>query len=140
MKTINYLTFILICLSALLITSSCDSFRKGYVQGLLQATVKEVNKTCPNMLDAETRMDSATLPAGEKTIRYHYTLVHFTAAQLDTNLFKDKLTPGMVSSIKIQKELKAIRDNNITMQYSYYGSDKDYICMINITPDKYTAK
>lgn len=144
MKTRNYLIIIFSGLSALIITTSCDDlingFTKGYKRGQLHAAAEDVNKSCPKKMDAETRLDSATIPTGENAIRYHYTLVNYTAEQLDTNQFKNKLMPRMVISIRTLKELKSVRENNITMQYSYYGKDKGYICMINIPPDRYKAK
>jgi len=53
----------------------------SFEQVMLQAA-NEMNKSCPTMIDSETRLDSATviLP---KIFQYNYTLINYEKEELD---------------------------------------------------------
>ena len=96
----------------------------------------EFNKSCPMMLDSETRLDNVTaLP--DKHFQYTYTLVNLTKETIDTLQLKSVLTPSIINSIKTSPQMKFIRDNEMTLNYYYKDKDGNYLFHIPISPQQY---
>lgn len=102
----------------------------------LRNAAAEVNKTTPKQLDEETRLDSAeSLP--NRTFRYNITLVSVTKSEVDAEAIKDFVEPNIMSNVKSASDLKAFRDNNITIVYRYKDKDGELLFDVEVTPDEY---
>ncbi len=96
----------------------------------------ELNKTCPVMVDAETRLDNAVaLP--EKTFQYNYTLVNMVKDSIDIVSIEEYLKPVILNTIKTNPDLKSFRDNNVIMSYNYKDKNSMHILKLTFTPDHY---
>ena len=96
----------------------------------------ELNKTCPVMVDAETRLDNAVaLP--EKTFQYNYTLVNMVKDSIDIVSIEEYLKPVILNTIKTNPDLKSFRDNNVIMSYNYKDKNSMHILKLTFTPDQY---
>ena len=109
---------------------------KSNIDGKLTAAANEVNKSCPMMVDKETRLDNAMALPG-KTFQYRYTLINYAKNQIDTSALKTSITPGMIEGLKTMPELKFYRDNKVTMEYSYKDKNGAYLMKIVLTGDQY---
>jgi hypothetical protein len=97
----------------------------------------ELNKSCPIMIDKETRLDNAiALP--ENVFQYNYTLVNVVKDSVDIKAFEDYMKPMLANNIKTNPDLKSYRDNKVTMSYNYKDMNGTFIIKIAITKDLYS--
>ena len=107
------------------------SFDKQMMQ-----VASELNKTCPVMVDAETRLDN-TVSLPDKIFTYNYTLVNQVKDSLNVEGLKNYLTPLVTNNIKTNPAMKFYRDNKITLSYYYKDKQGVFLLNIDVTPDKY---
>ncbi|MGV8880505.1 MAG: hypothetical protein ACOH2A_15920, partial [Sphingobacteriaceae bacterium] len=96
----------------------------------------ELNKTCPVMVDAETRLDN-TVALPDKIFTYNYTLVNQVKDSINVEELKNYLTPLVTNNIKTNPDMKFYRDNKITLSYYYKDKQGVFLLNIDVTPDKY---
>ena len=102
----------------------------------LQLIANEMNKSCPMMVDEETRLDKVTLPS--KTVfQYNYTLINYEKTEIDTVKIKSNLEQNIIQLIKTNPQMEYQRQNNVTMNYIYNDKNGDYLMSIIITPELY---
>ena len=102
----------------------------------LMKVAGEMNKSCPVMVDSETRLDN-TMALPENVLRYNYTLINMTSDMIDVENLKSNLEPMILNQVKTNPDLKLFRDHRTTMSYSYKDKEGRFILQIDITPDKY---
>ena len=102
----------------------------------LQLIANEMNKSCPMMVDEETRLDKVTLPS--KTVfQYNYTLINYEKTEIDTVKIKSNLEQNIIRLTKTNPQMQYQRENNVTMNYIYNDKNGDYLMSIIITPELY---
>lgn len=102
----------------------------------LMKIASEINKTCPMMVDSETRLDNTTaLP--NNVFRYNYTFINGTVDELDVEALEKAIEPRMINIVKTSPDMKAFRDNNVIMDYYYNDVNGEFITKVSITPDEY---
>lgn len=98
--------------------------------------VSELNKSCPIMVDQQTRLDNAiALP--DKVLQYNYTLVNWYKDSIDVEAFELYMKPLLLNLVKTSPNLKTYRDHNATLSYSYKDKNGVFVDVIPITPDLY---
>jgi hypothetical protein len=102
----------------------------------LMTAASEINKSCPIMVDAETRLDNA-VAMPNTTFAYNYTLVNIENGTLDTTELKKVLTPGMQNNIRTSPAMKSMRDIGCSFVYNYRDKKGIYMLSIIITPEDY---
>jgi hypothetical protein len=96
----------------------------------------ELNKTCPIMVDAETRLDNAvSLP--KKVFQYNNTLVNVEKETANTEEMQKFLEPNIVNLVKTNPQMKPMRDLKTTINYYYKDKDGTFLFLISLTPDNY---
>ena len=105
---------------------------------LLQAA-GNLNKSCPMMIDPETRLDTVTIPA-PRIFQYNYTLVNMRKASIDMDDLKSYLTPTIVENVKTSPQLQLFREQNTTLSYRYNDQDGAFLFDIVVTPDLYKTQ
>ncbi|MDO9000255.1 MAG: hypothetical protein Q7W45_10865 [Bacteroidota bacterium] len=98
--------------------------------------VKQFNSQCPMMIDAETRMDGIEIKAGN-TIVYIYTLINLQVENVDTSKFNVAVRPGIITTIKTNKELDELKRINSNFEYYYKDRNGKFIYSFVITPNDY---
>lgn len=96
----------------------------------------ELNKNCPIMIDNATRFDNAT-PLPGKIFQYNYTLVSMVKDSLNIDELKKYLEPSVINFVKSNPEMKTVRDNNVTINYSYRDKAGIFLFTISVSPDLY---
>ena len=86
----------------------------------------ELNKTCPIMVDAETRLDNAIALPGN-IFQYNYTLVNMDKADVDTLDMKNFLEPSITNIVKTNPQMKFQRDHKTTLNYYYKDKNGVYL-------------
>jgi len=128
---VGAIAFILVYVSIQQIVFKSPSFDKQMMQ-----TASELNKSCPIMVDSETRLDNAmALP--ENTFQYNYTLVNMNKEEMNVSEAENFLQPNILNSIKTNPDLKAFRDNNVTMVYNYKDSNGEHLFKLIFEPSQY---
>ena len=107
----------------------------SFDQAMMQAA-SELNKSCPMMVDSETQLDNANALPDNK-FQYNYTLVNYSIEELDLEQVKASIEPGIITNVRTNPDLKAYRDNNVTMVYSYKDKNQEHLFKIEVTPELY---
>ena len=107
----------------------------SFDQAMMQAA-SELNKSCPMMVDADTQLDNAiALP--DNKFQYTYTLVNYAIDELDLEQLKANIEPSIVNNVRTNPDLKAYRDNEVTMVYAYKDKNSEHLLKIEVTPELY---
>jgi hypothetical protein len=103
----------------------------------MMEAASELNKSCPIMVDQETRLDNA-LALPDNIFQYNYTLINLDKSEVNIDTVKKYIEPGIINNVKTNPDLKAYRDNKVTMAYNYRDKNGVFVLKINVTPDLYT--
>ena len=103
---------------------------------ILGKITDEVNKTCPKMIDKETRLDN-TIALSNRTIQYNYTMVNLEKESIDIDYFEQNLKPVILNEVKTNPGLKKFRDNEVSMSYYYKDKNGKFLIMLKFNPDSY---
>jgi hypothetical protein len=103
---------------------------------VMMEAASELNKTCPIMVDKETRFDNAVaLP--ENVFQYNYTLVNVEKSLVDIEQLKQAVEELILPTVKTNPQLKIQREHKTTLNYYYKDRHGEFLFLIEITPDKY---
>jgi hypothetical protein len=98
--------------------------------------VKTMNKTCPSMIDTETRLDKV-MASSDKNLQFNYTLIHMNKDSLPIERLKKYLEPRILQKIKTSPTLNQFLYKNLTWIYSYNDMKGDFIFKITYTPEQF---
>lgn len=111
-------------------------FNKPDINKEMMQMASEINKNCPIMLDAQTRLDN-TIALSGNVFQYNYTLINSEKASLDLEGLIKYLEPNIYNGAKTNPDMKIFRDNKTTLNYYYKDKNGVYLFTISVTPDKY---
>ena len=97
---------------------------------------KEMNKQCPLMIDAETRLDKVNALA-DNTLHFNYTLINHVKDSLPIENMKSYMEPTILDKIKASPTLNKYIKKNLTWVYSYNDKKGDFIFKITYTPEEF---
>ena len=132
---VKYSYRVVVLFSVIYFISSCSgetSFAK-----VMSQSSNELNKSCPMMVDKDTRLDNA-IAIEDKTFQYNYTLINLNKSTLDIENFRSYMKPIIVNSVSSNPDLKIYRDNNVTMSYYYKDKNGEFLTKIEVTPELYS--
>jgi hypothetical protein len=124
----------LLLLIVLFITVQKIFFKSSYKEVLKFA--KEMNKTCPSMVDPETRLDRV-IASADNNLQFNYTLVNMIKDSLPVRNLKNYMEPVILNKIKNSGTLRKFIDKNLTWIYSYNDKKGDFIFKITYTPEQF---
>jgi hypothetical protein len=102
----------------------------------MMSAASELNKTCPIMVDKDTRLDNAVaLP--NNVFQYNYSIINFDKSQVDEVTLRKAIEPGLVNNVKTNPELMVYREHKTTLAYNYRDKNGSFILKISVTPDMY---
>ena len=88
------------------------------------------------MVDNATRLDnSIALP--NNVFQYNYTLVTMLKDSININDLKNYLEPRIVNDVRTNPAMKYIRDNKVTVNYSYKDMAGANLFNISVKPEQY---
>ena len=116
--------------------ATSESFFEGKgeseMNSVLIKTASELNKNLPMMVDSETRWD-ATIGINKK-FRYNYTMINYTAEDIDVDSFRGAMQPTLINMVCTTKEMDVFTKNGIPVTYAYYGKNGKQITTITVKP------
>ena len=111
-------------------------FKTPSYDKVMMEMASNFNRTCPIMVDAETRLDN-TIALPGNIFQYNYTLVNTDKANVDTVGMKNYLERSITNVVKTNPQMKFQRDHKTTLNYYYKDKNGVYLFIISVTPDKY---
>ncbi|MBK6523882.1 MAG: hypothetical protein IPG08_17110 [Sphingobacteriaceae bacterium] len=103
---------------------------------IMKYTATELNKTCPQQIDNDTRLDSASIHEN-KTFRYNYTCLNFNKDSMDVEMFAMSVKPAMINNAKSNPDLQLFRDNNVILEYYFRDELGKFMTRVEIVPAEY---
>ena len=103
------------------------------INRVLSQTASELNQQLPMMVDRETQWDSAFAGPG-KLFSYNYTLVNYSASQIDGSQFSQDMYPMLVNVICTNPATKFFPENGVMLNYNYYDNARIFITTVEIAP------
>lgn len=97
---------------------------------------KEMNKTCPTMIDPETRLDKV-IASVDNSLQFNYTLVFRDKDSIAIGNLKNFMEPVILNKIKTSPSLSKYLNKNLTWIYSYNDKNGDFIFKITYTPEQF---
>lgn len=114
--------------------ASCQYIQSG--EKAMQEEVAAINSECPKQIDSETSLEKVeVLP--DKRIVYHFCLVNVYRQNVDTQLFRRNLWPGLLSAVRNSPELEQLREHRMQFDYIYLDKAKELIYTFKIGPGQY---
>jgi hypothetical protein len=110
--------------------------RKASFDDNLKEIALELNKTCPKMIDKETRLDNALAIKGN-IFQYNYTLLNILKDSMDIELYKASVETSIVNNVITNPDLETFRKNKITLIYNFKDELNNHITRIIVGPKKY---
>ena len=94
---------------------------------MLVTVSKEMNRTMPKMVDAETRLDSNSVE--NSTLNYHYTLVNVIkdSTEIDLDEVKNTMKSRAQMNIDTNEAMKDYRENDISLQYIFVDKEQNKV-------------
>ena len=128
-KKIN--AFFILFLSVVFI--QCNTSEKIDINAI--KVVNKFNEKCPMMIDSETRMDGIDIKGN--SVVYKFTLINLLLENVDTSAFNKNLRPGIINSMKGNKDLDELKRINSVFEYYYKDRENKFIYSFKITPEDY---
>ena len=108
---------------------------QSFDKAMMEAA-SEINENCPIMIDNDTRLDN-TVAMPNNIFQYNYTLVNLEKNEINIEELRSFIEPNVVNNVKTNPEMKAYKDNKVTMSYFYKDKKGEYLLEINVTPEQY---
>ena len=102
----------------------------------MMEAASQLNASCPIMIDKDTRLDNAAAMP-DNVFQYYYTLVNVDQSEVNIDTLRKYIEPLIVNGVKTSPDLKAYRDNKVTMGYHYRDKNGVFLMKIDVTPDLY---
>jgi len=97
---------------------------------LLMQAASEINANLPMNVDSDTIL--FTTIGVQNKFTYNYQLPNYEKDNLDINAFVDAMSPNIKNSVCTIEDMKAFRDLQIVVSYSYFDANKKQITEINV--------
>jgi hypothetical protein len=111
-------------------------FKPPTFDKMLMDAASELNKTCPFMVDEETRLDNAVALPG-KVFQYNYTLIEYEIDEISVDTAQKYLVPSIINNVKSNPDLQTFRDNQVTLTFNYKDKNGVFIMKFSVTPEMY---
>ena len=98
--------------------------------------VGKYNKNCPLAIQEGIRLDSVSLPE-RGVVQYNLTLLNVEKEAAELDVIQEEIEKSLLSTAKANPGLQVFRDNDFSLNYSYYDNKKAFLFNIRILPDQY---
>lgn len=97
---------------------------------LLMKAASEINANLPMNVDSETILFSTS--GAQNKFTYSYQLPNYEKDNLDIKAFVEAMSPNIKNSVCTMEDMKAFRDLQVVISYSYFDANKTQITVINV--------
>jgi len=133
-STAQIIAFIVSFVVAFLVASYFLSKNEPPVNETLVKISKEMNRSMPKMMDAETRLDSTSV--GDNKLNYHYTLINVDkdSTYLNFEEVKSEMKEKAQNNLDTNPVMKEYRENDIALQYIFKDKNNNNIFDYTVKP------
>lgn len=103
------------------------------ISELLVETANMMNQSLPMMIDQDTRWDSSFAGPG-KMLSYKYTLVNYSASQIDGVQFANNIRNPLTETICSNPATQIFPDNGVLLNFNYYDNSRNLIARVKVAP------
>ena len=111
-------------------------FPKDALDKDIMNVASEINKTCPIVIDSETRLDN-TLALPDNTFQYNYTLLNIELSNADTAGLRSYLKENIINQAKTNPQMQYQRDHDWILNYYYKDKNGMFLILIVVKPEMY---
>ena len=104
-----------------------------YSEEFLTQISEMMNSTLPMMVDENVQWDSSSVGPG-KTLNYHYTMLDYSALQIDTKMFIDSIHHDLKDTVCTAPETRMFPINGVLLNFNYYDRDGSLITTVEVAP------
>jgi hypothetical protein len=104
--------------------------------GAIENAVQQINKKGAQIID-EIRLDRASAEPGLR-LAYHYTLLNYTAQDIDPNLLYTSVQPNVKNGVCSSKNMKFYMQYGVIYEYIYSGNNGQEINRFEISKNDCT--
>ncbi|EGR2914608.1 hypothetical protein DLH88_24580 [Vibrio parahaemolyticus] len=108
------------------VSSTQEVEKQAKINEALNKAAQQINATTPTMVDAETRLDKASLGEDARLI-YHYTLINVDPQNVDKSWVKTTLRDSVLPSVCSNDKMISSIKFGVNFEYSYSGSNGVYL-------------
>ena len=102
-------------------------------EDFLHQTVNVMNRALPMMVDNNTRWDSSYAGPG-KTLSYNYTLVNYSAANIDGSLFAKNARTFLIDKVCNEPTIAVFPHEGVLLNFNYYDNARSLIARVEVEP------
>ena len=127
--------FLLSALVAFVVVSCTDN---KAVYNVVAKASEEMNKRCPMVIDANTRLDNTMATDNPVKLVYNYTIVTAEKKAVEAQLSsaKEEMKANVENIVNSSPEMKFSQKNQIPLTYSYKDKNGEFLFDFTITPKK----
>ncbi|PWQ92433.1 hypothetical protein [Leucothrix pacifica] len=106
--------------------------KEGALDTVLVNAASHINKKLPMMVDAETRLDSASV--FKMGLRLNYTVVNYSAEEIDSSSFNNVKRKDLMNKLCNTDETKIFVENktSLSLSHAYYGKNGKQFSVITV--------
>lgn len=135
-KVRSWLTITLAaCATAIAFQSSTKAETKVDVSRFLVQASDTINQSLPMKIDTDTQWDSTFVGPG-KMFGYNYTLLKYSAKQVDSKLFAQQFRPQVTNMLCKDPSSQVFRKNKVAMSVNVYDRSQVLISQIKVSPQE----
>ena len=102
-------------------------------EDFLALTADMMNSSLPLMLDQDTRWDSSSAGPG-KMLNYNYTLVNYSAAQINKTQFANNIHQSLTQMICYEPATQIFPQGGVMLNFNYYDNLNKLITTVKLAP------
>lgn len=110
------------------------AFGNLYSEEFLTQVSNMMNSTLPMMVEEGVQWDSSYVGPG-KTLNYNYTMLHYSASEIDGKVFANTIRPDLTNTICTTPETVLFPNNGVLLNFNYYDRDRSLITRVEVAPD-----
>lgn len=113
-----------------------SSSKTSKIERQLKQASDDLNTRLPMQTDAFSRLDS-TISIEHHTFRYYHTLLDIEKAAVNMDTVNKYVKPELLRNARTSPDLQGFRDYGITLEYTYYDKNGEYVTTITATKEDY---
>lgn len=133
-KIYLFLALVVLLTSALVVKKFY--LRDSPYQKQLQLLSEEINKTCPTLVDPQTRLDNTEI-SGPNAFQYNFTLLNLEKGNFDEADLKKFLSGQILESITNSEGMRIFKEQGTKLSYQYRDKNNEELFVLSFDEDDY---
>lgn len=104
-----------------------------YSEEFLTQISEMMNSSLPLMVNENVQWDSSSVGPG-KTLNYHYTMLDYSASQLDAKMFIDNIHHNLKYTVCTAPKMRMFSINGVLLNFNYYDRNRSLITTVKVAP------